>query len=239
MNGYNPSKTTWMNPNIEYLFNTDIIEYDIQDAGFSLIRQYRLLPDDKIRELERLGKGLDRHIAVGMLQRDDKEFSKKLGEKFAEIRTLFLYNNSLSDNDIVSVKKDAIYTIGPCKKTSFGKIKFREKSHYTSYIRFSQIQNLEMYYSHDGIDVKGMSESSVRIHNLHWMELFREIFPMIESRSPRVKRKFMQFVDQYKADEVEEEFYIEFNNVSRNMNKLHNFQRVIVPLVQIIQREVI
>ena len=62
--GYNPSKSTWLNPNIEYLFNDDIIEYDIHDAGFSLIQQYQLLPPEKIKELERIPKGIQRHIQV-------------------------------------------------------------------------------------------------------------------------------------------------------------------------------
>ena len=41
---YNPSQTTWLNPNIEYLFGDEIIDYDMKDAGFNLIKQYRLLP---------------------------------------------------------------------------------------------------------------------------------------------------------------------------------------------------
>ena len=238
MDGYHPSKTTWMNPNIEYLFNTDIIEYDIQDAGYSLICQYKLLPSKQINELEQIGKGTKRHIAIGMLQRDDKEFSKRLTDKFTEIRTLFLHNNNLTDNDIISVKKDAIYTIGSCKKTSFGKVKFRPKAQYSSYIRFSQIQNIELYFG-SGIDVKGMSDSSVMKHNLYWMEFFRELFPMIESRNPRVKRWIMQFINKYKAGELDDEYYVEFNNGSRKIDKLHNFQKVIVPVLQIIHREVI
>lgn len=238
MSGYNPSKTTWVNPNIEYLFNTDIIEYDIQDAGFNLIQQYQLLPASKIEELTRLQKGLDRHIAVGMLQRDDKDFSKRLGEKFAEIRALFLHANDLTDNDIISVKKDAIYTIGTCKKTTFGKIKFRPKHHYTSYLRLTQIQNLELYYSSEGIDVKGMSEMSVNKHRLYWMEFFRELFPMIEDQNSLVKRRFIKFLDQYKNDQLDEAYYVEFNNMSRDTNKLFNYQRILIPIAQILLREV-
>ena len=49
---YNPSKTTWFNPDIEYLFNNEIIEYDMKDAGFNIIKQFKLLPDIKIKELE-------------------------------------------------------------------------------------------------------------------------------------------------------------------------------------------
>ena len=48
---YNPNRSNWFNPNIQYLFDEEIIEYDIRDAGFSLIRQYKLLSPDKIQEL--------------------------------------------------------------------------------------------------------------------------------------------------------------------------------------------
>ena len=71
-----------------------------------------------------MGKGVERHIAVGNLQREDKEFSNMLLKKFAEIRAVFIAENKLTDDNIISVKKDAIYTIGRCKKTRFDLIAF-------------------------------------------------------------------------------------------------------------------
>lgn len=236
--GYNPSKSTWLNPNIEYLFNDDIIEYDIHDAGFSLIQQYQLLPPEKIKELERIPKGIQRHIQVGVLQRDDKEFSKRLTEKFTEVRALFMMMNQLKDDSIISVKKDAIYTIGKVKRTTFGKVKFMEKNHYSSYIRFPDITNLELYYGENGIDVKGMGDAAVNRHRLYMLEFLRKTIKSIEEQDSSVKRKFMRFFNQYKFDELDEEFYIEFNNVSRDQNKLFNYANLLIPLLKIIMREV-
>lgn len=236
--GYNPSKSTWLNPNIEYLFNDDIIEYDIHDAGFSLIQQYQLLPPEKIKELERIPKGIQRHIQVGVLQRDDKEFSKRLTEKFTEVRALFMMMNQLKDDSIISVKKDAIYTIGKVKRTTFGKVKFMEKNHYSSYIRFPDITNLELYYGENGIDVKGMGDAAVNRHRLYMLEFLRKSIKSIEEQDSSVKRKFMRFFNQYKFDELDEEFYIEFNNVSRDQNKLFNYANLLIPLLKIIMREV-
>ena len=238
MMGYNPSKSTWLNPNIEYLFNDDIIEYDIHDAGFSLIQQYQLLPPEKIKELERIPKGIQRHIQVGVLQRDDKEFSKRLTEKFTEVRALFMMMNQLKDDSIISVKKDAIYTIGKVKRTTFGKVKFMEKNHYSSYIRFPDITNLELYYGENGIDVKGMGDAAVNRHRLYMLEFLRKTIKSIEEQDSSVKRKFMRFFNQYKFDELDEEFYIEFNNVSRDQNKLFNYANLLIPLLKIIMREV-
>lgn len=236
--GYNPSKSTWLNPNIEYLFNDDIIEYDIHDAGFSLIQQYQLLPPEKIKELERIPRGIQRHIQVGVLQRDDKEFSKRLTDKFTEVRALFMMMNQLKDDSIISVKKDAIYTIGKVKRTTFGKVKFMEKNHYSSYIRFPDITNLELYYGENGIDVKGMGDAAVNRHRLYMLEFLRKSIKSIEEQDSSVKRKFMRFFNQYKFDELDEEFYIEFNNVSRDQNKLFNYTNLLIPLLKIIMREV-
>lgn len=234
--GYNPAKSTWLNPNIEYLFDDEIIEYDIQDAGFSLIKQFHLLPDDKIRELAALDKGEERHRAVGMLQKN-REFSKVLLNKFAEVRTVFISVNNISDNDIVSVKKDAIYTIGPCSRLKFGLVNFAAKNRYSSYIRFPDVQNLEIYYSSEVMHVKGIGDSAINRHRLYMMEFIRQIISMIESNNPRAKRYLVEFIRRYKTQELEDEYYLEFNNLSRNLNPIFNFQKIIVPIANIILRE--
>lgn len=237
--GYNPTRSIWMNPNIEYLFNDDIVEYDMRDAGFSLIKQYKLLPPEKIRDLERLGKGETRHIVIGKYQGSDKEFSKRLSEKFAEIREIFVRSNQLSDERIVSVKKDAIFTIGECKRLKFGGIQFVPKNHYTSYIRFSSIQNLEIYYSDEKIDFKGISDSSVNRHRLYWVDFLRKIIRRIEEKDQIVRREIMKFVEEYKAHTLDDGYYLEFNNMSREYNPLFNYQYIIIPLIQIILHEVV
>lgn len=235
--GYDPTKSTWLNPDIEYLFNNEIIEYDIRDAGFSLIKQFKLLPDDKIRELTSLDKGFDRHRAIGMLQRDDKEFSKRLSDKFAEVRMIFIASNKIGDNDIISVKKDAIYTIGSCDKLKFGTVTFIPKNSYTSYVRFSNANNLEIYYSSGGMDIKGIGETSLNKHRLFTLEFLRSVISMLEIKDIRIKRYMMNFINDYKCANLDDGFYLEFNNLSKNINAQFNYQKIIVPLIQIILKE--
>lgn len=235
--GYDPYKSVWMNPNIEYLFNEEIHEYDIQDAGFSLIKQYKLLPEEKIQELTMMGKGKERHIAVGILQRDDKEFTKRLMDKFAEIRKIFIELNGLTDNDIISVKKDAIFTTKQCSKTKFDNIIFVEKNLYSSYIRFPNVNNLEIYYSSRGIDIKGMSDKALNRHRLYMLEFIRNCIGMIEGRNSRIKRYLNEFINNYKFMELEDEYYLEFNNLSKDLNLLFNYQNIIIPLIQITMKE--
>lgn len=234
---YNASKSTWLNPNIEYLFDNQIIEYDMQDAGFSIIKQYNLLPKETIQRLSSLDKGRERHIAIGKLQGENKEFADALKEKFAEMRSFFIMANELTDDDIISVKKDAIYTIGNVHKRIFGKVEFREKNTYTSYIRFSNINNLEIYYADGIMDIKGISDESINKHRLFMYEFIYDIITMIESHDAGLKRKLMGFIDQYKSLEIDQEYYLEFNNKSRELNPMFNYQNILIPLVQIVLRE--
>src|SRR5699024_5276849 len=118
------------------------------------------------------------------------------------------------------------------------KVKFMEKNHYSSYIRFPDITNLELYYGENGIDVKGMGDAAVNRHRLYMLEFLRKSIKLIEEQDSSVKRKFMRFFNQYKFDELDEEFYIEFNNVSRDQNKLFNYANLLIPLLKIIMREV-
>ena len=37
------------NKNIPFLFNKEIIEYDMKEAGFSLVQEFHLLPDNIIK----------------------------------------------------------------------------------------------------------------------------------------------------------------------------------------------
>ena len=235
---YTPDKSAWLNPDIEYLFNDEIIEYDIRDAGFSIIQQFGLLSEDKMRGLIKLGKGIERHMAIGKLQREDRDFSKSLSDKFAEVRRVFIQFNKLSDDNIVSVKKDAIYTIGTCSKTKFGKVEFMPKNTYTSYLRFPGINNLELYYSSRGIDIKGMGDHAVNRHRLYMLQFLRDIISHMENHDPMTKRILKDFISDYKYLKLDDEYYVEFNNVSKDMNPAYNYKNILIPLTQITLREI-
>lgn len=235
---YTPDKSIWLNPNIDFLFNSDIIEYDIQDAGFSLTKEYHLLPNDIIKELESLPKGIKRHKQIGIIQRDNKIFTENLLQKFTEVRKWFIKVNNLTDNDIISVKKDAIYTIGEVDNTKLNSIIFRNKNIYSSYIRFPDNLNMEIYYYDNKLDIKGMTESCINRHRLHMIEFLRQTINMIENHDGKVKRFIINFINDYKNQSLDEMYYLEFNNISKEFNPEFNYLKIIIPLVQIIQKEV-
>lgn len=235
---YNPRQTTWMNPNIEYLFDEEIYEYDMSDGGFSLIKQFQLLPEDEISRLSRLEKGLPRHIEVGKLQRDNKEFSEALSNAFAEARKCFITTNNLSDSRIVSVKKDAIFTIGQVSRTKFGKVLFNPKHTYSSYIRFSNIHNIEIYYSAEGMDFKQINDHCVNRHRLYTVEFLKKFIQKMEEHDSSVKRYLMNYIMKYKSLELDEEYYLEFNNKSTDINPIFNYKEILIPLLLVVNKEI-
>ena len=70
-------KTSWTNPNIIYLFNSTIYEYDIKSAGLSISKFFNLLPEETIEKLEAMPKH-KRVVAEGKLQIKDKEYRDAL-----------------------------------------------------------------------------------------------------------------------------------------------------------------
>lgn len=236
--GYSPKQTTWLNPNIEYLFDTDITEWDIQDAGFSLIKQFNLLSEEEIKRLTKLEKGKPRHIEVGKLQRDNKEFAEALNNAFVEARKIFIQTNNLSDDNIISVKKDAIFTTGNINRVKFGQVIFSPKHTYSSYLRFSNIHNIEIYYSDQGMDFKQINDDVIKRHRIYTVEFLKKFIQKMESKDPSIKRFMMNYIMNYKSLEMDEEYYLEFNNKSNNINPLFNYREIILPLLSIINKEI-
>lgn len=237
--GYTADRTTWMNPNIEYLFDDEICEWDMKDAGFSLIKEFKLLPQEKIDELSRLEKGLTRHIEIGKLQRDDKGFAQRLSKAFEEARFHFINTNKISDDTIISVKKDAIFTTAPIKRVNFGQVHFAQKNKYSSYLRFSNIHNIEMYYSREnGTDFKQINDHCINKHRLFMVHFLEEFIRRMETNeSYSVRRYLINFIMEYKSFGLDEEYYLEFNNKSADINPIFNYLNILIPLTQLVVKE--
>lgn len=213
-----------INNNRPFEINSKIIEWDIKRAGLNLIKQNQLLPDSKIKELEKLSKS-ESDIAVGKLQIKDKEFSKQLNLAFTDIMNEFLsVNNIDKDMDVLSIKKDACFVINKDVKVSnFGEyIKFIPKNEYHAYM---YIKPLEFYFKRDGsIDIKGLvGDKKIRnhimdIHKDGIINLLNYVIELCEESNMNPKRinKFLHnFVVMYKNKELEFDYYREFNIESR------------------------
>lgn len=243
-------RDSFKNPNIPYLFNKDIIEYDMKSAGFSLVREFKLLPVKTIQKLE-LMKNQQQKVEIGKLQRDDENFKKALAQSFEDARQLFFDVNDIDINEVLSIKKDAIFLNRRCKNTKLGDfIEFRPKNEYTSYIQLSN--KLEFYYAPHQIEVKGISDEELEKHEEFMIKFICNFFRKMETSSDEEVIEFTKrFIDKYKRRKLEVGYYREFDFKSKfrtlygelfneyweeNKDELdisYNFQNILIKLIQI------
>lgn len=219
-------KTLYINQNIDFLSNANITEYDMKNAGFSLIKKYDMLPKKKIEELEKIGKEekvLDKKygkqkqtILIGKLQREDKELSTKMKVAFEIERNNFIEMNQLSEDDIISIKKDAFFisTTKPINGKIDKFINFRKKNHYSSYL---YIKPLEIYYMYGKpLDIKGISEEKQSAHGEYMYQFIEKALHAYETRELQsVLSMVTSFIDKYKHLQLETGYYRELNPQSK------------------------
>ena len=206
------AKDLFKNPNIPYLFNSEITEYDMKDAGYSIIQEFHLLPDDLIEKLGKMKKD-KRTIEIGKISKNH-EFSKKLMDGFKEARRLFFDANNLEIFDIVSIKKDAIFLNKICKDTQVGKfILFRQKNTYTSYIQLGS--RIELYYNPYELEVKGISDDVCEKHKDYMLSFINTFFNLMETTKPEVVLTYLnKFISEYKRKELLVGYYRRFDTES-------------------------
>jgi hypothetical protein len=144
------------------LRSTVLREYDMEDAGWSIIKRRRIFKDGVIERLEGLGKH-ERNVAVGKLLIDNKTASKEFMAELARARVAFVEDNGIEDYQILAIKRDALFVVGrTALKTEVcnGAYRFKAKNRYSSFYRLDR--QVELYYSawDDRLDVKGIAKGA-------------------------------------------------------------------------------
>lgn len=194
------------------MVGSDIYEYDIKSAGFNLLKRYKLIPEDKLIKLESHNKKI-RQIYIGLMCRADKELKKALNDAFVDIRKEFFEANNIQDNEVLSIKKDAIFLLRPCYETKFDNVEFVKKNVYTSYI---YIDKKEIYCNKDTVHVKGINDEKVeKYHKEYMCDLIATCLRLMESMNEKkVKKILSEFGQMYKNRELPVEYYRAFDRNS-------------------------
>lgn len=245
-------KSTYINHTIQYLFNYGIFEYDLKDAGFNIIRELELLSKSKIKDLESMSKE-ERKVAIGKLQLKDTVLKENLKLGFEEARRRFFAYYAIRDDEVISIKKDAIFLtreLGP--NNNVGEyLNFREKHAYSSYIRFSK--RVEVYYNPITIDIKGINHDNLKAHENYMVDFIKSTIAVIETKSKEeVLSKLSRFADKYKSFQLPVGYYREFNERSMyfdgenyfsedyeimksdHINIEYNYFNIIIPFIKIL-----
>lgn len=205
------SKERYTDSSISFLIS-DIVEYDMKEAGFSVIQQNKLLPQEEIDSLYQKTKE-QRKIAIGKIERKNKALVKAKAEGLRQYRELFGEANNLKDEDILSIKKDAIFVKRYCYNTKFGDyIEFREKNAYQAFMQFGPF---EFYMNDSGVDVKGLIDSNVEKHQDGMMTVIHRVMKMLSEYNEIGAIKYVvKTIDLYKTYQLPVNYYREFNSTS-------------------------
>ena len=165
----------WTNPNISFCHNESIIEWDIKAANLSLIKFYNLAPQKTIDKIEGLDKQA-REIYVGKISQKNKDFALALEKAFTDIIEKFISENNLDrDEDIISIKKDAVFVRNhEIYNFEFGPILFRPKGTYSG---FTKLPKYEFYLGKDEkLSVKGISDNLLHLHQAGVLQFIKDVF---------------------------------------------------------------
>ena len=211
-------KDSYITPDIKYLVNTYIREYDISKANINILLYNNIIDEKQYNFLYNLPK-MDRQIYIGKLIKKDKKINKELSKGFKQSREFFFDANDIEEHEVLSIKKDAIYIISKiANNTKFGNIEFVLKNVYTSYYR---LDNLELYYYLNNIegveilDVKGINNNKLHLHKDHFLDFINATLYEIQSGSIEdVLHMVQNFYNRYINLELDVGYYRSFNSDS-------------------------
>ena len=224
-------KPRWTNPTDLYI--GEIIEYDMSDGGFSIIKEENLLPASEIKRLEKLPKGFERNDAVGKLKYsknpDIRDTGKKLEKLFAKYRIMFASNNNVDISEIFSIKRDAVFLTRYADQLEFGNyIIFKEKHKYDIYFLLGQNElvtnfesrhrTYEIYYDTftGDIAIKGISDEKIeKYHTSGILSVIKKYLRYVSRFDYQGATKYIVgVIDDYKFHRLPIDCYREFNDES-------------------------
>ena len=165
---------------ITFLVGRNIREYDISKGNINILLYFNIINQETYNFLYNLPK-MERQIRVGIMQKDDR-IADAISNGFKEMRTLFCTQNNIEENEILAIKKDALYIIDKVPQyIKFRNVEFLCKNLYTS---FYYIGGLELYYNskYEILDVKGISDNTLHYHDNYMKDFLMYMFSLIEKR---------------------------------------------------------
>ena len=203
-------KLLWFNPNIEFMFNKNIVEYDMKAMSVSVSERYGLLDAETIQLLKLLPKD-QRTRKVGLIQRENKEYSEQLIHCELETRRKFLETNKLTEDNVIALHSDAcIFESRKEIVNVIEGIEFKHANTWTSYMRYDKI---EMFYRDGAIDYKGLSRDQLNAHTLGLNLFLCKVFEKLENYDEDIIPYLRKFEKRYMYDKLPEYYYRPFGRM--------------------------
>lgn len=249
-------RSNWTD-NSEPIVVGNIIEYDIKDAGFSIIKENKLLPEYLIKYIQSIQDHQKRNEFIGKLRLKHQKYPKlkELEYWFKYYRIEFGKANRLSNKNIFSIKKDAVFTLKFCDELEFGNVKFVMKNSYYSCLC---INRYEMYYDYEKLDVKGLGKKVI-LHKDFMVDIIIKFIRLYSSNDfSSCKRYIVETMEKYRFKKLDVGYYREFspdsnykkivngkvfgidyvsiNELTNEFDISYNYMKILVPMLNIITR---
>ena len=200
-------KLLWFNDNISYLFHANIMEYDMKAMSVSISERYNLLDEETIRILKLLPKD-QRTKKIGLMQRDNKEFSDNLISCELETRRKFLEINNLDESNVLSLHSDAC--IFNSKRQIINNIEGVEFKHVNTWSSYMKYKNVEMFFNDGVITYKGIPKDMLNQHTLGIHKYLCNVFDKLENYDRSILEFLSKFQTKYLQDKLPDYYYIPF-----------------------------
>lgn len=223
------NKHNYINKNVRTIRGAYIREYDIKSAGLNIIYNKKLITEDEYKQLMSMEK-LKRNIVIGKWLQKNPEVNQIMMNEFIRIRKMFFEANNLSDDDILSIKKDAIIVINKkLTKLKFENYEFVLKEEYTDFLLLDRV---EYYYNKytKKLDVKGLPKEVKAFQEDVYFSLIKEIFQTTNKND--MYKKFLIFKDDFIEFKLPKEYYkdiyenvyiFKFSNMYRGLDNIEDY----------------
>lgn len=208
---------TTFTKDINYLINTTISEYDISKANINILYKEGVLNDYDYNRLLKADRN-DRQKEIGIMILKNSNIYNIINNGIKEMRIAFMNANDLTDDNILSVKNDALFIIGALPSiTKFDNIEFKLKNVYSS---FYKANNLELYYyldkhtDKDLLDIKGISDNNIKKHDKYFLNFLKSLFYTIEVDINDAVTMLRSFYDMYMSFRLDINYYRSFDAIS-------------------------
>lgn len=208
------------------LISNFIREYDISKANINILLSKKLISKEQYDYFYNLDK-YQRNVQIGYLQKGNEIIKNGLNQGFKEYRQKFFEANNIQDEDVLLIKKDAIFVINKVlTNLEFDYVKFSEKNIYTSYYK---VKNVEYFYFIDMVNnienltIKGLGmDESINLHNDYMIDFLKYLFELAQSSYiTDVISILTTFINKYMNYELEINYYRE---LGRNKYKIKSTQ---------------
>lgn len=204
-------KHNYTRKDINYIKNTPIIEYDMTNAGINILFTHGLLSEEFVTRLNKMPK-LEKNITVGKILQNNPEWNKIMMDEFVKIRYYFMLWNNLTDDDILSIKKDAIFIIN--KKVNKLKLsnnyEFKAKGHYDTYLN---LRGKEFYVNIEdsSYDVKGFSKDVLKVQSEYFIEFILTALVLDKNDRFELFEHMKEFREQFLTFKLEPNYYFDLD----------------------------